>query len=79
MQPGFLLLLDWEVTVLKDPATLCVGRGGTHQLWHIQSSNWQFDGTDYKWTGTTSAGGGNFDEDRFFVHALSGSTFSRRT
>jgi YVTN family beta-propeller protein len=70
-QPWVPLLLDWQVTVLQGPAY--TSEAGQPTCTFAQS-NWQFNGTDYVWSGPTSAGGGNFDETNMQMQ-LTGRTF----
>jgi hypothetical protein len=74
-QPWVPLLLSWQVTLLKDPAYICPQNDNDpHATCTLDQSNWQFDGTDYRWAGPTTSDGGNFDESTTSIQ-LTGRTF----
>ena len=74
-QPWVPLLLDWQVTLLKDPAYTCpTNKNDPHLICTLDQSNWQFDGTDYRWVGPITTDGGNFDESTTSIQ-LTGRTF----
>ena len=65
-QPWVPLVLDWEVTVLRDPAYTPPPVDRKNKNLQLEcpfnQDNWQFDGTDYVWIGPTSPGvAGNFN------------------
>lgn len=72
VQPWVPLLLDWEITLLKQPAYSCKKGEPTCTL---NQEHWSFDGTDYRWTGPTAATGGDFDEADSLQMQLRGRTF----
>ncbi|MBV9278833.1 MAG: hypothetical protein JOZ41_02010, partial [Chloroflexi bacterium] len=51
-QPWVPLLLDWQVTVLQQPA---YSDGQGQPTWTFNQGNWRFDGADFQWAGSTSA------------------------
>lgn len=72
VQPWVPLLLDWQITVLKEPAYSCPEGGDTATF---NRENWTFDGTDFQWTGPTVSTGKNFDESDSGQMQISGRTF----
>lgn len=64
-QPWVPLVLDWQVTVIRDPAYTSPKDPQDTNLQlecEFNQELWQFDGTDYNWTGPTDAGPvANFD------------------
>jgi len=72
IQPWIPLLLDWQVTVLKQPAYTCEEEGAA-PIFNRQY--WDFDGTDYQWIGPTEATDEDFDESDSGQMQLTGRTF----
>jgi hypothetical protein len=65
VQPWIPLLLDWEVTVFREPAYTAptnLSSPVNQPTCTFNQQNWQFDGTKYTWVGPTTATGTNFDE-----------------
>ncbi|MEO8433925.1 MAG: YncE family protein [Pyrinomonadaceae bacterium] len=78
IQPWIPLLLDWEITVLKEPAySSPANENNPPPACTFNQQNWQFNGTDYVWNGATTAGGPNhnFDESDSQQMTLTGRTF----
>lgn len=78
-QPWVPLLLDWQVTVMKDPAYTSPSDPNYTNLQlecQFNRDYWNFNGTDYGWTGSTTPGGAtdNFDPTASQM-VLTGRTF----
>lgn len=71
-QPWIPLLLDWRVTLFKEPAYLCDKDMDTAKF---LKENWTFDGTDYIWTGPTAESEVNYNEAASKQMELEGRTF----
>jgi hypothetical protein len=69
--PWIPLLLDWRVTFLNAPAY--VKAPGRPSSWALDLSTWEFDGTDYRWNGTTEPL--QFAEEGSIQMQLEGRTF----
>jgi hypothetical protein len=68
VQPWVPVLLDWQVTVVAQPAY-----AQNHaSVLEFQQNQWAFDGTDWQWTGTTDPGAFNFGASSM---VLTGRTF----
>jgi hypothetical protein len=72
IQPWIPLLLDWKITLFKEPAYVCEKGEATAKF--IQQ-NWQFDGRDYLWTGDSIAQGEDYNETASQQFELMGRTF----
>ncbi len=75
-QPWRPLLLEWQATVLKEPAYTCPTDSVLPCTFN--QSNWQFDGTDFQWPGDATHSDSpdfHFDEDDSVQMQLSGRTF----
>lgn len=58
VQPWIPLLLDWEITVLKEPAYTAptnLSSPVNQPTCTFNQQHWQFDGTRYAWAGPTKA------------------------
>ncbi len=76
-QPWIPLILDWQVTVLKEPAyTAPTVQTETNQpTCTFNQANWQFDGTQYNWIEPTKSTGDDFSEGDSLQMQLQGRTF----
>ena len=72
-QPWFPLLLDWQVTLLADPAYNDEGGSDDVPAYAFDQTQWSFDGTDWSWAGTASEG--SFDDNASGATQLAGRTF----
>jgi hypothetical protein len=70
-QPWVPLLLDWEVTVLRDPAYSGAPKQPTCTF---HQERWQFDGMDHAWAGPTKPQGNDFSATDLQM-TLQGRTF----
>lgn len=76
IQPWVPLLLDWQVTVLKEPAySGGPTTGPKSPVCTLEQGYWKFDGTDHQWVGPTAATGVDFNEVDSGQMTLTGRTF----
>ena len=71
-QPWIPLLLDWQITVFKEPAYEGNVKEATCRF---NSEKWKFDGTDYNWIGPLQPGKKDFNEGSSSQMKLEGRTF----
>lgn len=80
-QPWIPLLLEWEVEVLKEPAYTCpeppkdTSNPINRESCIPNLDHWEFNGSDYVWSGPTTVSGNNFSESDSAQMTFDGRTF----